>query len=229
MHPNTVVSSIKYDKSNSVPEIIHTPKIKLKSLKSDVNTNKLHKLFSKLSDPEEVFQYCSWNHHKTIQETKNYLQKKREHWKEGEKYEYIIINKENNEFIGTTYIETHSDDRAATLGLWIKKEFWGQNLQGRVGDIRLQLCFKELELEYVDIGCLENNEKSLSAISSFAHRYNGTYYGTPPVFKGDYDKDIEDNIVPHHEFYISRKQYMSEKLGINVAIPNIDWYEIDIL
>lgn len=229
IHSNAVISDIQYPKNKKIPEHIETAKFELRRIHNAYTDNeKIYNLFH--NEPKRVFKYCGWNRHQDIHETKNYYRQKVTEWDNNSKYEYIIVDKTENQYIGTTYIKPHSDNRAGTLGLWLRKDYWGQNIQGYIADIRIHLCFHELDIKYIDLGCLKLNEKSIRGICSFVKRYNGTYYGSLPVFYDKYNTNNEENktIIPHHEFYITDEQYLSRNKGINTDIPNTEWSDIEL-
>lgn len=207
----------------NVPHIVKTPEFTLRRTHHEqVSLDKLHSLFNELQDPDEVFKYCGWSHHSKIDETKNFLDKRTEEWMNDEKYSYVIAKQ--GEYVGTTYIDVKSG--GATFGLWLRKKFWGENLHGRVTDARIHVAFQELDLMYVDVGCLDYNEKSLRSITEYINRYGGSYYGSPLVSYSNYGGGGE--LVPHHEFVITQEQYRSSEDKIDTTIPGVEWSDTSL-
>jgi RimJ/RimL family protein N-acetyltransferase len=130
-------------------------------------------------------------------------------------------------FYCNTYIEPKPDRQSCTFGLWLRKNYWGQNIHGKVTDIRVHLSFELLDFIYINVGCLDDNIKSLKAITRSIKRYNGNYYGTPPKISNNYSDYCNERIVPHHEFYISLEDYKSEETGITSSIPGVLWSDTE--
>lgn len=214
-----IIKTIGYD-GDDVPHVVRTSDFELRRTHYEqINVRKLHSMFKDLQDPEEVFQYCGWSRHTSMDETRDFLYKRTDEWMNNEKYSYVIVK--DNEYAGTTYIDLHSDGKSATFGLWLRKKFWGNNLHGRVTDARIHISFEKLDLSYVDVGCLDYNTKSLRSITDYIDRYGGSYYGSPLVSYSRYGGDEE--LVPHHEFSITYEEYISSEKGIGTTIPSVKW------
>jgi RimJ/RimL family protein N-acetyltransferase len=223
--PKFVIDDIDYTVSGKMPHKLKTPTFELhRTHYENVNLNRIHSLFSDLQDPDEVFQYCGWSYHSDIDETREFLDKRTRQWMDEGMYSYVISV--DNEYAGTTYIDIHQSQESATFGLWLRKKFWGNNLHGRVTDARVHISFNELNLKYIDVGCLDYNDKSLRSIAEYIDRYGGSYYGSPLVSYSKYGG--ENKLVPHHEFVVTEEQYKSQESGLSTTIPSITWSDTEL-
>lgn len=231
VHQNTSTERLRYENDMSpkspFPEYIETDRLQLKRLHPhQIDVKKLHSLYNSLDDPETVFEYCSWSHHRMFRDTFEYLQERIDLWEAGSKAEYVVIEKKSGEYAGATYLDFSSELSNCTLGIWLRKPFWGQRLSGERADALLDVAFNEIEVNYVEVGCLDDNQSSRAAIEEYLCRYNGSYYGTKPV--DSYYRPTDSDTLMHHEYVVTREQYTSEEMGLSCMVPGVTFDDVNI-
>jgi ribosomal-protein-alanine N-acetyltransferase len=229
IHPNAVTSTLETVPAADTepPHRIDTDGLVLhRAHPSDVEFDRLHTLFSELTDPEEVFALCGWDGHESESATRAYLDEKVSEWKQGEKYEYVL-EAPDGKYIGTACLIVDESDSSCELAFWLRKPYWGQGLCGRGVDALVHVAFESLSAPYVDAGCLPENSRSRRAIEKFVRRYNGAHYGTAPTVPSRSDGSEDDEMGLHHEWVITQTQYASEKRGISTFVPGVEYTDID--
>lgn len=228
-HPNAVTSTLETTPSPEAepPRRIETDSLVLhRAHPTEVEFDRLHRLFADLADPEEVFEMCGWDGHENESATRAYLDEKVSAWKQGEKYEYVL-EAPSGEYIGTTCLIVDESDSSCELAFWLRKPHWGQGLCGEGVDGLVHAAFESLSAPYVEAGCLPENGRSRRAIEKFVRRYNGAYYGSAPTVPSR-SEDAEDHETGrHHEWAITQTQYASGERGVSTFVPGIEYTDID--
>lgn len=81
------------------------------------------------------------------------------------------------ELAGTCGLTCHWDQDCATLGLWLRKRFWGRGYSGERADALLELAFEHLDFGVVAVTHHVGNENSERAISKYVERNGGRREG----------------------------------------------------
>lgn len=103
---------------------------------------------------EGVGEMAGWNHHKSLDETKEVLDKFIEY---GDVV--AIFHKEDARVIGSLGI--HDDkEKGSHLGYCLSKEYWGQGIMPEAGEALLNEFFNKLGGEAISCGYFNINERS---------------------------------------------------------------------
>lgn len=229
-HSNALIDTLYYSPSASspLPTIFKTDDFLLRRVHPNhISTDRLHALFHNVIDADEVFRYCSWSQHHAESDTQAYLENRIKDWATHDRFEYVIQHPETDEYMGTTYLSMTDTMQSGTFGLWLQKPYWGKGISGKRADVLLHAAFELLGVDYIDVGCLAPNKHSLKAIKKYVSRYNGAYYGSPPVPTTQYHH-TEEETLPHHEFAITHEQYQSGDSGITCMVPGVQWDDIPL-
>lgn len=164
------------------PEAIETERLRLERFSRDtVDTLDLYEYAAKADSIEEETRYLTWDPHATPKETWDFLTQQEEAWDDRENATYAIFPKAGEEgageFAGNTGFGIDWEKRKATLGIWLRKPFWGRGYSGERAGALLQLAFDRLDLEIVDVGHEPDNDQSRRAIEKYVERYGGRHDG----------------------------------------------------
>lgn len=129
---------------------------------------------------EEVTEYVTWDPYAHPREAFDWIQGCGEQFDRGEAATYVLRPKEGDRagaFAGLAGIDPDWDCRAATLGTWLRPEFWGRGYSGERAERMLELAFDRLDLEMVTISHAPENEQSERAIQKYVETFGGRREG----------------------------------------------------
>ncbi len=106
---------------NSPPKQFETKRLHLrKPLLSDAVP-----IFDQYAQNDEVTKYLTWQPHKNLKETKEFLRRCVNVWKEGTAFPWAIIRKTDQQFLGMIEIVA-IDHAGVNVGYVLAKKFWGK-------------------------------------------------------------------------------------------------------
>ncbi len=106
---------------NSPPKQFETKRLQLrKPLLSDTVP-----IFEQYVRDEEVTKYLTWQPHKNLKETKEFLRRCVSVWKDGTAFPWSIIRKTDKQFLGMIEI-VGIDHSGLNVGYVLAKKFWGK-------------------------------------------------------------------------------------------------------
>ncbi len=228
LHPNSIISELLYQdisKTDSIcPERISINDITLIPM-HQANFKEIRNLFRYTDD--DVFKHYGSTNHNLPYETRKYVQRKEKLWKNAEWFEYVI--KYENNYIGKTYLNANSKLDAFERGIWLQKDYWGNQISQKIADALIHITFEELDASYFDVGCVIQNVKSRKSIEKYIYRYNGSFYGFVPKTNTVYHSDEENptKVVKHPEWVITQEDYNSHNSGISTTMPNVNYEDIE--
>lgn len=129
---------------------------------------------------DEITEYVPWDPHDQPNETFEWVQETGEQFESGETATYVLRPKDGEhegEFAGLTGLHPDWDRQRAALGIWLRKEFWGQGYSGERAGRLLELAFDRLDLDVVLVSHAPDNEQSKRAIQKYVERYGGQKEG----------------------------------------------------
>lgn len=197
------------------PERIETDRLHLERLCYDnVDLFDLYESASRHEpDIDEVTEYLSWNMHENPKDTKNYVDAMEEKWEDDEVAAYVLRTKEGappvgarvgpGDIAGTSGLTIDWDRRTATLGLWLRKPFWGYGYSGERAAAMMELAFDRLDLELVAITHQTGNEKSKRAIEKYVEAHGGQYDG----LLRNWAVDTDGEPIDQRRYTVTREQY----------------------
>ncbi|GGL59865.1 GNAT family N-acetyltransferase [Halocalculus aciditolerans] len=155
---------------------------------------------------ERVTEYMTWSPHETPKETAEYLAHAAEQREQNEGITYIIRPKEDEDgagdIAGSAGFQVDWDRRVATLGMWLRKPFWGRGYSGERAEAMCDVAFETLDLDVVAVTHDPENEPSKRAIEKYVDRLGGRREG---VIRNDIviSGDPRDSV----RYSISREEY----------------------
>lgn len=192
------------------PKQIETDRLQLEQLCHD-NVD-FFELYRRLSDHEasieEVTKYTAGiDPHRTPKETKDFLESAEDSWNEDDKAWYVIRPKKGEggagEIAGVALLETDWECQVGTLGIVLRKPFWGRGYSAERATALLAVAFERLELEIVTVTCETGNENSKKAIE----KYIDTYGGQRDGILRHYAVDSDGEPLDYHNYSILKEQY----------------------
>ena len=106
---------------NSPPKRFETKRLHLrKPLLSDAVP-----IFEQYAQNEEVTKYLTWQPHKNLKETKEFLRRCVKVWKDGTAFPWAIIRKSDHQFLGMIEI-VGIDHAGLNVGYVLAKKYWGK-------------------------------------------------------------------------------------------------------
>lgn len=179
---------------------------------------------------EDVFQYCTWETHDEVDDSREYRRERRNWWNSGHQFEYIFYKRPEEEFhrgggingapiLGAGYIRTDASEDGASFGVWFRPEVWGEGYSGERADAFLSIAFDHLDHGYVRAGCQHENTASIKAISRYIGRHGGAYEGTLRQHS-EWD---------WHSFSVTREEYEDgDATSLGSRIPGVSVGDVDL-
>lgn len=160
------------------PATIETGRLRLEALAPDtVDVFEFYDICSSDPDIDEVTEYLTWEPHPTPKATLDFLERAEEVRAEHERAPYLLRPREGEagagEIAGGTGFGVDWEKRTMTLGMWLRKPFWGRGYSGERAAAFIELAFEHLDLELVSASAHVDNEKSNAAIGRYVEAYGG--------------------------------------------------------
>ncbi|WP_313691041.1 GNAT family N-acetyltransferase [Halorarum halobium] len=129
----------------------------------------------------EECEFLSWQPHRHPKESHDVLEGFREGWEERESAAYAVFPREGEagagEYAGNTGLHLDWEKRTGTLGIWLRKPFWGRGYSGERALALAELAFARLDLELLAVSVFPENEQSVRAIEKYVDRMGGRREG----------------------------------------------------
>lgn len=148
---------------------------------------------------EDVTKYLTWNPHKDIYYTEDYLRYIASRYRVGDYYDWAIEYKENKKMIGTcgfTRIDTYHD--LAEIGFVLNPEYRGMELIPEAVKAVMKFGFKNLELHRIESRYILGNDASRRVMEKVGMQFEGVRRESM-LIKGEY-KDIGVCSILKYEF-----------------------------
>lgn len=132
-------------------------------------------VFEYASDPE-VARYVMWEAHRSIRDSKSFLNRMSEGYERGEQFSWGIVHKESGRLIGTcgydrSWIPEH---RRAELGYALSPEYRGQGLMTEAVRVVIKFGFEKMGLNKIVARCFAENLASEKVMQKSGMSYEGT-------------------------------------------------------
>jgi len=162
------------------PERVETERLLFEPM-HEVDVHEMYEICANDEGIEDVTQYMPWTPHDTPKETAEFLERQAEQWADGDSAGYVIRPREGEdgagEIAGSTALHVDWDKQLGTIGLWLRKPFWGRGYSGERAGALLAVAFDHLDLEVVAVTHEAGNEKSRRAIEKYVESYGGRQEG----------------------------------------------------
>mgnify|MGYP006277382235 CR=1 FL=1 len=183
------------DQPAPFPETLRTERLRLeRCCRERVPVEAFHRAASDRNPHiDAVTQHLSWDPHESMQASRETLAHFEQAWADGEIATYAIrptpseptpeslagslVDGERGVLAGTCALTCHWEEDCATLGVWLRREYWGRGYSGERADALLELAFEDLDFGVVAVCHDAGNENSRRAIESYVERHGGRREG----------------------------------------------------
>ena len=164
------------------PRVIETDCLRMEALTPEtVDVFEFYEICSRDPGIEEVTRYVTWDPHATPKETLEHVEDAAERFADDDGAIYLIRPSRDEqgagEIAGDTAAIVDWDRRTMTLGIWLRKRFWGRGYSGERAAAMMQLAFDRLDLEVVSVSHHVDNEPSRRAIERYVEAHGGRREG----------------------------------------------------
>jgi RimJ/RimL family protein N-acetyltransferase len=166
------------------PPVVETERLRLERLDESVDARELYGVVSARTGDDgigEVTEHVPWSPHRTVQETREFLDHAASQWTESQSAEYAVRPKAGEPgagaFAGCCGLTCRWDRSVAEPGIWLRKPFWGRGYSGERARALVALAFDRLDLDVVRVGVAAANERSRRAVATYVAALGGREEG----------------------------------------------------
>ncbi|SEW27805.1 GNAT family N-acetyltransferase [Halobacterium jilantaiense] len=176
------------------PEVLTTQRLRLeRCCRENVPVLELYRAASDRNPHiDAVTEHLTWEPHESVQASRETLAHFEQTWADGDIATYAVrpkaseptpdsltgsLDGERGVLAGTCALTCDWAADCATLGVWLRKEYWGRGYSGERADALLELAFDRLDFGVVAVCHDAGNEQSRRAIESYVERHGGRREG----------------------------------------------------
>lgn len=131
-------------------------------------------LFEYTSD-SEVAKYTSWEAHRTIDDTRGFLNFVIRKYEDKQAAPWGIALKENQKVIGTCgYLNWIPQFRRAELAYALSRDYWGKGIMTEAASEVVAFGFERMDLHRIEAMCLRDNAGSIGLMRKIGMKREGT-------------------------------------------------------
>lgn len=151
---------------------------------------------------EKVVRYLPTNPHKTVVQTRRFIQSFFiDNYKKGKVGHSVIVDKKSNKVIGNIGLNNVSiHAKEAEIGICINPSYWGNDIATELTKYSLKYGFEYLNLERLIAATYEDNKRTRKSLENLGFKYLGNY--SKKITKG-----ISISYVRCDKFELSRAYY----------------------
>jgi ribosomal-protein-alanine N-acetyltransferase len=155
-------------------------------------------VFAYASD-REVTRYVIWETHRTVEDSRAFLEFESSKRESGGEPEWGIVYKGDHCFVGTCGIVSWEPDHArAELGYVLSRDYWGRGLMVEAVRAVISFGFQRMDLNRIEARCTAENVASARVMEKAGMVYEGTLRQRE-VIKGAY-RDVKVYAILRREF-----------------------------
>jgi [ribosomal protein S5]-alanine N-acetyltransferase len=155
-------------------------------------------MFDYASDPE-VTRYVIWDTHRTVADSRAFLDLTVEGYASGEGRDWGIVYKGDLRFVGTCgFVNVSREDARAELGYVLSKRYWGRGLAPEAVRAVIRFGFERVGLNRIEARCISENAASARVMEKAGMNYEGTLRQREFI-KGEY-RDMRHYSILRGEF-----------------------------
>ncbi len=131
-------------------------------------------VFAYASDPE-VTRYVVWDTHRSIQDSRAFLELAVQKYKSGGEPDWGIVYKGDHRFVGTCgFVGWDGDHARAEIGYVLSREYWGRGLMPEAVRAMIAFGFERMGLNRIEARCIAENTASARVMEKVGMIYEGT-------------------------------------------------------
>lgn len=192
------------------PERIETERLILEQVcHENIDLFEFYRICSDIDgneDMTEVTQYMPWNPHKTVNESREFIEASEKKWDDGEAATYFIRPRDSEDgagaFAGNAGLGVDWERRTGKLGTWLRKRFWGRGYSGERAAALMEVAFERLDLAVVAVTHHADNQKSRRAIEKYIEAHGGRREGLLRNWL-----PYEDEIADEYRYTVTQAEY----------------------
>jgi len=151
---------------------------------------------------EDVAKYTRFKAHKSLQDTKMFLQIVKQKHQNKTALTLLLELKENKKIIGSiSFQNISSDDERAEIGFALSKKYWGQGFMSEAFEKLLEFGFKKIKFNRLEAFSNIENFRSSNLLNTFMQKEG--------VLK-ERDK-IKDRFCSFNIYSLLRKEFILKK------------------
>ena len=203
-HPDPHETAVEFaDWEGLFPERVETDRLVLRRLSREtIDLREFYDVCAHDDGIDRVTEHLTWDPHPHPESTREFVTAMEDAWDDGEGAHYLVFPREAETFAGGCGLTLDWDRRTGTLGMWLRKRFWGRGYSGERAAALLALAFDHLDLELVAVSHEAGNENSRRAIRRYVDHFGGreeAYMRNAVVADGE--------PVDQRRYSISRAEY----------------------
>ena len=123
---------------------------------------------------EEVAKYVTWDRHKTLADTKSYIELILNKYQNKQVAPWGIEYKKNGKLIGTIdFVWWQPNHKIAEIGYVLSKQYWGKGLTTEAVEALLKFGFNHMELTRIQARCFVENIGSSKVMEKSGMLFEG--------------------------------------------------------
>jgi len=203
-----------------IPETIETDRLRFAVIRTEtVDPLELYEICSADPGIETVTEYMPWEPHATPDDTVEFIDHVDEQYQSDDGASYLIRPREGEEgagtIAGTAGFSLDWEKRTMTMGVWLRKPFWGRGYSRERATAFIELAFDRFDLELVAITVLPENERSIRAIEKYIDAYGGQRAGRLRNWL-----TIDGEPADCLRYSISRSEWEANRSEATVVLPD---------
>jgi ribosomal-protein-alanine N-acetyltransferase len=123
---------------------------------------------------EEVSKYVTWNTHRTLSDTKEFVEFVLNQYENKKVAPWGIEYKENGKFIGTIdFVWWQPNHKSAEIGYVISKDYWGKGITTEAAKEVIKFGFEKMDLVRIQARCFVENIGSQRVMEKVGMSFEG--------------------------------------------------------
>lgn len=200
------------------PELIETDRLRLERFDEAVTPRLFYRRASTRHSETigEEARHVTWGPHDHVEESASIIETFYDRWESRESATYAVVpgadQPGGGAFAGNAGLSFAWDRRTATIGIWLRKPFWGRRYSGERAVALATVAFEHLDLEVVATAVVPANTNSLRAVERYINRLGGRRESRLRNHVVTDDGTVHDAI----RFSITREEFAAQELEARV-------------
>lgn len=185
-----------------IEEIFYSDRIKYIPITFDINIEDIHEVLSS-EDIEEISKNMILvEKSENFEDTKEFIEQERKKVRKNVKMSYVMRHRETQEFIGISTISYNNTLKEGTIGIWLRKEYWGKELSMERAIKFSEILFDEMGSRKMISMCFPGNEKAKKSIKKYIDKLDGKYIGIEEDLL-----EVDGELKDVHVFIVNNPNY----------------------
>jgi [ribosomal protein S5]-alanine N-acetyltransferase len=123
---------------------------------------------------EDVSKFVTWETHKTLSDTKQFIEFVLNNYENKKVSPWGIEYKENGKFIGTIdFISWNTHHKIAEIGYVISQDYWGMGIATEAANELIKFGFNNMDLVRIQARCFVENKGSARVMEKIGMSFEG--------------------------------------------------------